>query len=150
MKINDFKDMHCAIADVFGAIGDKWAILILHDLFFGKTKYSELSKSSNITHATLSSRLKHLENEGIIIKQLYQKSPSRYEYHLTEKGKDLALLLVAASQIGQKWGRDVGSIFPYHLENKHTGNAVILNLIDEISGENIMIEDLIPKLTTHI
>ena len=66
MKSNDFDNIVCPVADVLGVIGDKWAGLILRDILLGASRFSELREASNITNATLTDRLKTLENNGLI------------------------------------------------------------------------------------
>jgi DNA-binding HxlR family transcriptional regulator len=85
-------------------LGDKWSLLVIRDLFFGKTTYSELQASiEKIPSNILAQRLKHLLNEGIIQKQHYQTRPIRYNYSLTEKGSDLTDVLQAILVWGNKY-----------------------------------------------
>jgi DNA-binding HxlR family transcriptional regulator len=51
----------------------------LRDLSLGLSKYEDLRKSTDVTHATLSDRLKHLEENGLIERRQYQTGPDRYE-----------------------------------------------------------------------
>ncbi|MBH5329585.1 helix-turn-helix transcriptional regulator [Eikenella sp. S3360] len=142
MKSNDFDNIVCPIADVLGVMGDKWAGLILRDLMLGVSRYSDFSESSNITHATLSSRLKQLEQHGLIEKQQYQTSPARYEYHLTEQGKDLALVMVALAQVGSKWNLSGWEKVPLRFVRKSNGNPLRLALLDSTSGEWVGFDDV--------
>ena len=59
--------------------------------FRGFTHYNDFLKSDKkITTNILADRLKKLERENLIYKKPYQNNPVRYEYHLTEQGKDLS------------------------------------------------------------
>ena len=78
---------------VLDAVGDRWAMLILRDLGLGLCRYDDLQKSTGVTHATLSDRLKHLEDNELIERRLYQTRPDRYEYALTRKGADIILVI---------------------------------------------------------
>src|SRR5258707_12581450 len=102
MRSKSFDGMACSIAGVLEAIGDRWAVLILRDLSLGLARYEDLRRSTGVTHATLSDRLKHLEYYGLIERQRYQVNPERYEYVLTRKGRDRILLLQALAQEGDK------------------------------------------------
>ncbi|AWI51163.1 helix-turn-helix domain-containing protein [Escherichia coli] len=137
MKSNDFDNIACPIADVLGVLNDKWTGLLLRDLLLGVKRYSDLQKNSNITHATLSSRLKSLESNGLVQKQLYQTNPDRYEYHLTEQGKDMLWLVAALAQIGTKWHLSDWIDTPLQFVNTATGHFVRLALIDEQTGEEV-------------
>ena len=71
--------------------------------FGDHTRYEDLRQSSGITNATLSDRLKHLEDNDLIARRQYQSNPTRDEYVLTRKGSDTRLLTQALVQIGDKW-----------------------------------------------
>lgn len=84
----------CPVAYALDLIGDKWSLLIIRDLVFGKKTYSELlAAPEGITTNILADRLKRLTAEDIVMKILYQPHPQRYHYALTRKGKELALIL---------------------------------------------------------
>ncbi len=144
MKSNDFEHIICPVADVLGVLGDKWTGLILRDLMLGMTRYSDLQNASNITHATLSDRLKKLENNGLVQKQLYQTRPERYEYLLTEQGREMAWLLIAMAKIGTKWNLSGWENVPLRFVNKATGNSVRLTLLDETTNKELDLADVMP------
>jgi DNA-binding HxlR family transcriptional regulator len=80
----------CPLVCALDIWGDKWTLVVIRDLFFGKKRYNELLDSGEgITTTVLADRLKRLEQGGLIEKRPYQKHPPRYEYHLTAAGKDL-------------------------------------------------------------
>ena len=77
MKSKSFDGMACSIAGVLEAIGDRWAVLILRDLSLGLCRYEDLRRSTGVTNATLSDRLKHLEDNQLIERRRYQVGPER-------------------------------------------------------------------------
>ena len=80
----------CPLACALDLWGDKWTLVIVRDLFFGKKHYGALLDSGEgITTSILSDRLKRLERSGLIERRPYQERPLRYEYHLTSAGRDL-------------------------------------------------------------
>lgn len=84
----------CPISSSLDIVGDKWTLLIVRDLFFGKRRYSEFADSmESIPTNLLAERLKRLCENGLVEKVQYQERPARYEYILTEKGRDLLPLL---------------------------------------------------------
>ena len=123
MKSKSFGGMACSIAGVLEAIGDRWAVLILRDLSLGLARYEDLRRSTGVTNATLSDRLKHLEDNELIERQRYQVNPERYEYVLTRKGRDTILLLQALAQVGDKWAVSGNAGPPLEFVNRKTGNA---------------------------
>lgn len=86
----------CAIANSLDIVGDKWTLLVVRDLLYGKRTYGELLKSpERIPTNILADRLKRLESSGVIVGTPYQQHPVRYAYTLTPKGKDLGGVLLA-------------------------------------------------------
>jgi DNA-binding HxlR family transcriptional regulator len=92
----------CAIANSLDIVGDKWSLLVVRDLLFGKSTYGELADSpEHIPTNILAERLRRLEAAGIIISTPYQERPVRYAYTLTPKGKALGDVLLAFV----RWGK---------------------------------------------
>jgi DNA-binding HxlR family transcriptional regulator len=80
----------CPIARTLDLIGDRWTLLILRDLFLGKTRFSQFRRSDPAPPPRLlSQRLQRLEEHGLIERVIYNARPVRAEYHLTEKGRTL-------------------------------------------------------------
>jgi DNA-binding HxlR family transcriptional regulator len=145
MRSKGFDGMACSIAGVLAAIGDRWAVLILRDLSLGLSKYEDLRRSTGVTNATLSDRLRHLEDNELIERRRYQVNPERYEYVLTRKGKDTTLLTQALIQVGDKWAVAGGAGPPLKFTNRKTGAAVKLALVDQKTGEAVQLNDLQPQ-----
>ncbi len=80
----------CPLACALDILGDKWTLVVIRDLFLGKSRYNAfLGSPEGITTNILAGRLKQLERRGLIEKHPYQQNPRRYEYRLTRTGKDL-------------------------------------------------------------
>lgn len=104
---NVFKRSGCPIVNSLDILGDKWTLVILRDLVIGKKTYSDLANSpEKIPTNRLAERLKRLDNEGIVKKSLYQEHPKRYEYLLTQKGKDIMPILQELARWGNKYIKD--------------------------------------------
>ncbi len=92
----------CPIACALDELGDKWTLLIIRDLLLGKKRFQEfLASPEHIATNILADRLKKLESAGFITQQAYQQKPLRYQYDLTQKGKDLGPVL----QAFVNWGK---------------------------------------------
>lgn len=90
---------NCPIAAALDLVGDRWTLVILRDLFIGKKRYSEfLASPERITTNILASRLDLVEKAGLATRSAYQDRPRRYEYALTEKGRDLLPVLQAMAR----------------------------------------------------
>ena len=110
-KKTKFKRSACAIANILDILGDKWTLLVVRDLYMGKTIYSEFQNSpEKIPTNILAERLKRLESAGIIHKESYQQRPVRYAYQLTEKGVALAPVLKEMVIWGNKFIPDTISL----------------------------------------
>lgn len=98
-------DSRCPVARTLNIIGDRWAILVLRDLFIhGPRKFQDFEQSlKGITPAVLSQRLKDFEAYGIIEASLYAEHPPRREYSLTEKGRELRPVLRALREWGERY-----------------------------------------------
>ena len=96
----------CPVARALDAIGEKWSLLILRDLFRkGPLRFQQLEAGlPGVAPNTLSARLKALEGGGIVGTRLYESHPPRYEYFLTEKGKALGPVLKALHGWGERYG----------------------------------------------
>jgi len=93
----------CPLASSLDIFGDKWSLLVIRDLFFGKKTFGEFLKSpEHIPSNILAERLKRLETAEIIEKSAYQQRPVRYAYLLTAKGKDLGIVMKAMVDWGNK------------------------------------------------
>ena len=80
----------CPVAGALDVIGDRWTLLIVRDLFLGKTRYGEfLASAERIPTNILADRLKRLEREGLVETVPYSERPPRSAYRLTDKGRDL-------------------------------------------------------------
>ena len=87
----------CPIQTTFKIIGKKWTILILREMFRGVTQFNRfLERITGLTPKLLINRLKELQKSRIITRKVVSDSPIRIEYHLTDLGKKLEPVLVAA------------------------------------------------------
>jgi DNA-binding HxlR family transcriptional regulator len=95
----------CPVARALDAIGERWSLLILRDLFRrGPLRFQALEEGlPGVAPNTLSARLKALEAQGVIATRLYEVHPPRYEYFLTEKGKALGPVLKALYNWGERY-----------------------------------------------
>jgi DNA-binding HxlR family transcriptional regulator len=84
----------CPVAGTLDLIGDRWSLLVIRDLFWGKTRFGEFEASpEGIPTNILAARLQKLERAGLVGRRPYQDNPPRYSYFLTPKGKSLGPVL---------------------------------------------------------
>ena len=142
MRSKGFDGMVCSIAGVMAAIGDRWGLVILRDMVCGLRRYEDFRKSSGVTNATLSDRLKHLEANGLIERRRYQANPERFEYLLTQKGWQMAPMMPVLAQIGDRLGVSGAGAPPMTFVNRKTGAEVRLSFIDQETGDVVSTADL--------
>jgi DNA-binding HxlR family transcriptional regulator len=85
--------MQCPIARSLERVGEWWSILILRDAFLGFSRFDEFAESLGIAPNMLTRRLKALVESGLLEKRRYQERPPRFEYVLTERGRDFRPVL---------------------------------------------------------
>lgn len=101
-------------------IGDKWTFLVIREAFLGVRRFDKLVAELNIAPNILTDRLNRLIDSGIFRKQKYQDLPERFEYRLTDMGKDLYGSLVAMMAWGDRWQSRGGP--PIQLTHSTCGN----------------------------
>ena len=94
----------CPVARTLDLIGERWTILLLRDLLLqGSRRFQHFQESlPGVAPNILSARLKSLEENGLVQRQLYSDRPPRVEYVLTEKGKSLGPVVKAMRDWGAK------------------------------------------------
>jgi DNA-binding HxlR family transcriptional regulator len=91
----------CPIALTLDVIGERWTMLIIRDLYFGRRRFNDLLASSpGMSTKILSERLKLLEQHGLVRREIYSEHPLRAEYYLTDKGMSLEPVLNAIGAWG--------------------------------------------------
>lgn len=104
-KANRWADLAgdwCPVARAMSVIGDRWTLLIVRDCFLGKSRFEQFQASLGVTRHVLADRLKRLVEAGVLKKNPYSQKPPRYDYSLTEKGRDFSAALVGLKDWGKK------------------------------------------------
>ncbi|MBV2197227.1 winged helix-turn-helix transcriptional regulator [Bacillus velezensis] len=85
-------------------LSKRWVALIVFQLLNGQRRFSEIEAAlPNLSGRVLSERLKELETEGVIKRDVIPETPVRIEYSLTEKGRALAPILEEISKWSSTW-----------------------------------------------
>lgn len=88
----------------FTLLGKRWTGLIIHAMMSGCHRFGELSDMiPNMSDRMLVERLKELEMEGIVARNVYPETPVRIEYELTDKGRDLESVMNQVQKWADKW-----------------------------------------------
>src|SRR5918994_7190663 len=100
MPIEAFARQNCSIARTLAFLGERWTVLILRELFVGRGRFDQMQAELGVATNVLSERLSTLLDEGIVERRRYSEHPARYEYRLTEKGRDLQPVMLEL----MRWG----------------------------------------------
>lgn len=92
-----------SIRKVMDVFSGKWSFLVLEQLHIGTMRFSELSKTLNISTKSLTDTLRHLEAHGIINRKVFPTVPVTVEYSLTDKGRAFDSVLLAMKDWGNDW-----------------------------------------------
>jgi DNA-binding HxlR family transcriptional regulator len=95
----------CAATQALNVLGQKWVLRIIRALGERTQRFCELQDAlGGANSATLSQRLKLLEDEGLIDRRMISTLPPWVEYSLTEKGADLRSAIVGIDRWAERWG----------------------------------------------
>lgn len=141
MKVNDPMATGCPIARALHYVGEGWCLLILRDALQGISRFDEFEKSLAISTSMLARRLKQMVTGGLLEKRSYQTRPTRYEYHLTDKGKALYPVLMMLFDWGEKYASPDGSQ-QVVLVHRVTGHVLEPVVIDQVTGEPLTFDNL--------
>jgi DNA-binding HxlR family transcriptional regulator len=103
MKWTELDTQPCSIARSLSVVGDRWTMLILRSAFLRTRRFDDFQQQIGMTSHLLSNRLTKLVKLGVMEKKPYQERPVRYEYKLTEQGRDLYPVLLVLVAWGDKW-----------------------------------------------
>lgn len=92
----------CPVEATLSLISDKWKFLILRDLLTGTKRFGELKKSiGTISQKVLTSNLRAMEDDGLLMREVFAEVPPRVEYTLTERGASMAPIIEAMRAWGE-------------------------------------------------
>lgn len=84
-------------------LSKRWTGLIIYQLLSGPQRFCNIESAIGISGRLLSERLKDLESEGIVKREVFPETPVRIEYSLTEKGRSLEPLMKEIEKWSQTW-----------------------------------------------
>lgn len=140
MRRASFTDMNCSVAQTLEIVGEWWTLLIVRDALFGVTRFDDFSTRLGIARNVLTQRLDTLVEHGVMAREPYQEKPVRYDYRLTEKGRDLWTVLAALRQWGDRWAID--SEPPIVTEHRACGHTMTVEPVCSACGEHVTRSDL--------
>jgi DNA-binding HxlR family transcriptional regulator len=141
VKRTEFASWPCSIARSVDLLGDWWTPLVLREAFLGVRRFDDMQRSLGIGRNVLTQRLKRLVDEDLLDRVRYQEKPDRYEYVLTEKGRDFYPVLAAMAAWGDRWlAGDEGPPVLFH--HKPCGHDMTAKVVCSECGEAIQVRDV--------
>ncbi|AFT69271.1 Putative transcriptional regulator family [Alloalcanivorax dieselolei B5] len=116
-----FDDLDCSVACALDQVGDWWSLLVVKEAMLGTRRFVDFQQRLGIAKNILCNRLNRLVDNGVMSKVDAGEHGTRYEYRLTDKGRDLFTVITALRQWSERWN----------------GNRDDLRLVDRISGHPI-------------
>jgi len=114
--------MNCSVAQCLEIVGEWWSLLVIRDAFLDVHRFDAFQRRLGISRNVLTQRLNHLVANGVLTRVLYEEHPPRFEYRLTDKGRDLWQVVTAMRQWGDRWAAPAGP--PVKLRHTSCGRIV--------------------------
>ncbi len=131
----------CSIARTLELIGEKWALLVLREVFLGVRRFDVIQRNTGAPRDILSARLRRLVAGGLLERRQYQERPARFEYRLTQPGRELLPVLLTL----MNWGdRHLAEGDPPLTYQHHCGADLEPVLVCGSCGEPVTRRDLTP------
>lgn len=130
----------CTIAAALDLIGEKWSLLALRELGYGVNRFNRIAVFTGAPRDILADRLRKLEASGLVDKRPYSEHPPRYEYHLTQAGRELFPVTISLLTWGEKWAVDAPAVVFRHT----CGKQVLIDLECRHCGDPVTRESLTP------
>jgi DNA-binding HxlR family transcriptional regulator len=138
----------CSAARTLELVGERWSLLIIRDaLFAGMTRFSEFERSLGIAPNVLAVRLAWFVEAGLMTIEPVSEDSELSEYRLTEKGTELAPVVVALTEWGERWVEPIGPIVYKHTECGGLVSQVITcaSCGEEVQPADVVVERRTPR-----
>jgi DNA-binding HxlR family transcriptional regulator len=136
----DYESGACSAARALEVLGDRWTMLVLREVFNGVRRFDEISSHLGVARDVLTRRLAVLVDEGVLVRVPYQPpgARTRYEYRLTQAGRDLRPVLLALIEWGDRYRAGEDGV-PLQVVHEECGAPVHLSLTCEV-GHHLPVE----------
>jgi DNA-binding HxlR family transcriptional regulator len=132
----------CSVARTLGIVGEKWALLVVREVFLGDRRFDEMVRRIGAPRDTLAARLRTLTAAGILERRPYSEHPARFEYYLTAAGRDLYPVIVTL----MRWGDTylAGEHGPPLVLEHTCGHTLAAQVVCQACGEPVRARDTRP------
>ncbi len=137
----------CSVARTLDIVGEKWALLAVREVFLGNRRFDEMIRQTGAPRDTLAARLRTLVGAGILERRPYSDHPARFEYYLTDVGKDLYPVILTLRQWGDR--HLAGEDGPPAIFTHRCGHPLMATLVCESCGEPVVLGHQTIELSTR-
>jgi DNA-binding HxlR family transcriptional regulator len=132
----------CSVARTLEVVGEKWALLAVREVFLGNGRFDEMVRRTGAPRDTMAARLRALVGSGILERRQYSEHPARFEYHLTDAGRDLYPVILTLMRWGDRYLAGPSGP-PLELEHQ-CGHRLSAQLVCEACGVPLRATDTRP------
>jgi DNA-binding HxlR family transcriptional regulator len=141
MERNQKANKFCSVARAMEVVGDRWSILVLREAYYGVTRFDEFQFYIGVATNILSARLKKFVDLGVMNRMQLPEHSRRYEYQLTEMGRDFFRTYLALKKWGDDWLAD-GTGPQVVFQDRESGKEVLSPAILGARGKALQLEDI--------
>ncbi len=116
-----YDDQVCSVARALETVGERWTLLIIRDALRGVRRFDDFQHRLGIARNVLANRLERLVESEILERRLYSEHPPRYEYRLTDRGRDLYPVVFSLMRWGDRYAASDGP--PLLLRHRDCGGT---------------------------
>ncbi|HQP19879.1 MAG TPA: winged helix-turn-helix transcriptional regulator [Phenylobacterium sp.] len=129
----------------FQVLGDRWTSHVIASAFLGRRRFNEFQAALGVAPNILSDRLGRLVDLGVLRRELYQERPERWEYRLTDEGRDLYPLIAELNRWGDRWlaGESGAPLITHH---RACGAVLAPRIACDQCGETVNPDSVSPGL----
>ncbi|WP_369138285.1 winged helix-turn-helix transcriptional regulator [Modestobacter versicolor] len=123
----------CSIARTLDVVGEKWALLVVREVFLGNRRFDGMVRRTGAPRDTLAARLRTLVDAGVLQRSRYSDHPQRFEYELTAAGRELYPVVLTLL----RWGDEhlAGPDGPPLVLDHHCGHQLVPEVTCRACGE---------------
>lgn len=136
MTRTSLADMNCSFARAADMIGDKWALLIIRDAFYGVQSFAQFKRRLGVAPTVLTGRLETLCANGVLERFQRREGVDRHAYRLTDAGRAMFPIVVAFMQWGDAWVSGEGNE-PVRLFDRATRSPIAPLRVTNQDGQEI-------------
>lgn len=136
-----FDDSNCSVARALDEVGDWWSLLVVLHAMYGTRRFVDFQKELGIARNILCDRLARLVDNQVLKKVEVGEHGSRFEYRLTDKGRDLFPIVIALLQWGEKWN-PAPEHEPLDLRDRESGEVISPVTVQTKDGKPLSVRDV--------